>query len=430
MQLASFVYDFGQPVFPFWEYAILAAQALVLFFTLYHALLIPAGFWVRRSRSEVPPEKSFAILIPAHNEEAVIGELLDNLEHMHYPRYLYDVYVIADNCTDGTTAVTRARGAQVIERFDPERRGKGYALDHAIRWLWRQPRHYDAVVILDADNLASPDFLRAMNARLCRGERVIQGYLDVKNPNDTWVSACFAISYWASNRFWCLAKNNLGFTVPLGGTGMCIDADLLREIGWGAATLTEDLEFAVRAALHGVRTTWAHEAAVYDEKPLTFAQSWRQRLRWVQGGVQVALLYLPIVLAEGIRRRDPVLLECALMVCRPFYLTVASLFGLSSFLAIWLGGADPRLWDLIPRGAWYALGGVQFLLPILAMALDRVPLRPYRFLLLFPLFAYSWIPLTCLGVFRSRHREWSHTQHTRGISYRELLQDRSAGLGI
>lgn len=430
MELASFVFDFGKPSMPFWmERAALVAQLLLVFIVAYHTALWPAGLRFRRPRRFAPPEKSFAVLVPAHDEEAVIGELIDNLAYMRYPRHLYDVYIIADNCSDATAAVARARGAEVFERRDPERRGKPFAVEYALGRLWSQPRRHDAVVILDADNLVAPDFLAAMNTRLLRGERIIQGYLDVKNPDDTWVSASFALSYWVSNRFWCLAKHNLGFTVPLGGTGMCIDMETLRRVGWGTATLTEDLEFTVRALLQGIRTTWAHEAVVFDEKPLTFAQSWRQRLRWVQGAAQVAVRFLPALLREGFRRGDLVLLESAVMVSRPFLVALAAVSGGAFFLVSRHYSADPPIWTLVPREAFLAVAGLQYLLPFAAILLDRVPARPFRFLPLFPLFAYSWIPLTCLGVLRGHRREWSHTRHTRGISYSEMVRRRALDLG-
>ena len=424
VELASYVFVGGKPPLPAWLGVVaVLSQSLLLFVTAYHALLLPAGLRWRRPPL-APPRRSFAILVPAHDEEAVIGELVDNLRELRYPRELYDVYVVADNCSDGTAAAARARGAYVFERYDPRRRGKPYAIEYALQRLWSLPRRYDAVVIVDADNLVAPDFLLAMNARLEAGEQVIQGYLDVKNPNDTWVSASFALSYWVSNRFWCLAKHNLGFTVPLGGTGMCIATEALRQVGWGTDTLTEDLEFTVRAALRGIRTTWAHEAVVYDEKPLTLVQSWRQRLRWVQGGVQVASRYLLPLLVEGFRRRDPVLLEAAVMICRPFYVAGALFLGALSYLA-------GRHYDAtylpvlhVPEQAWLALAAVQYLLPLAAVRLDGVPLRPYRFLPLFPLFAYTWLPITCLGVLRAQRREWVPTRHTRSISYRDLAQER------
>ena len=122
-----------------------------------------------------------------------------------------------------------------------------------------------------------------MNNRLCKGDKIIQGFLDAKNPYDTWVSGTFAIAFWVIDYVSHLAKTNLGLSAVLGGTGMCITLDVLKKHGWRATCLTEDMEFTMKSLAEGLKTTWAHDAIVYDEKPLTFAQSWTQRKRWAQG---------------------------------------------------------------------------------------------------------------------------------------------------
>ena len=173
---------------------------------------------------------------------------------------------------DNTAQIARQAGAIVYERFNDNEKGKGFAMDWMFQRLFEMERQYDAVCVFDADNLVHPNFLREMNSRLCKGERLIQGYLDSKNPNDTWISGVFSISFWVVNHVWHLAKYNIGLSSCLGGTGMCISTDILRRHGWGATCLTEDMEFTMKALLEGIPTTWAHDAIVYDEKPLTFMQ--------------------------------------------------------------------------------------------------------------------------------------------------------------
>lgn len=380
-----------------------------------------------------PPAASFALIVPAHNEEAVIAQLIENLQCLRYPRHLYDIFVVADNCSDATAGLARRAGAVVFERSDPVRRGKGHALEYAFRRLAALPRRYDAYAVFDADNLVDPGFLNVMNACLHRGDRLIQGRIETKNPDDGWVAASFAMSYWISNRFWSLARTNFSLSSLLGGTGMCIKAGLLRKLGWGATSLTEDLEFTAKALVHGVPTVWAHEAVVYDEKPLTFRQSWRQRLRWVRGQAQVARAYLPSLVREGLRRADPIRLEMCLVLLRPFYVVGAALLGGASWLLGRLFPSDPFLFGQVPMVVWWLPAAAQVLLPLLAVGLDRVPLRPLRYLPLFPFFNCTWVPLTVVGVFSAWRRScWSPTRHTRGISYQELLRQRgqrAAALG-
>ena len=187
------------------------------------------------------------MVVAAHNESKVIGELIRNLYELNYPKELYDIYVVADNCSDNTADIAGEKGAYVIERFNKKEKGKGYALEYAFNHIFAMDIQYDAVVVFDADNLVSPDFLRIMNCRLQKGEKIIQGYLDTKNAGDTWITKSIYIGYLLTNRFWQLSKYNLGLTCALGGTGMCISVDLLKQYGWGMTSLTEDLEFQTKA---------------------------------------------------------------------------------------------------------------------------------------------------------------------------------------
>jgi len=172
---------------------VFVAQIVLAFIGGYQLLLSFFGWYRRKTKLEFPPQKSFAILVAAHNEEKVIGALVENLKQLNYPKELYDIMVICDNCTDRTADIVREHGVYAFERTNPNKRGKGYAIEWMLNELWKLPRQYDAVVMLDADNLVDPDFLIHMNNDLCAGKKVIQGYLDTKNPNDSWITAAYAV---------------------------------------------------------------------------------------------------------------------------------------------------------------------------------------------------------------------------------------------
>ena len=167
-------------------------QILIFLFTLYFFVIGFCGMWRRREKKITTPKKTFAIVVAAHNEEAVIGQLVKNLFQLNYPKDMYDVYVVADNCAE----VAAAEGALVHERMDAKKKSKGYALDWMFDRLFQMEKQYDGIVVFDADNLVHPQFLMEMNNRLCKGDKVIQGYLDAKNPYDTWVAGTFAIAFW------------------------------------------------------------------------------------------------------------------------------------------------------------------------------------------------------------------------------------------
>ena len=139
-------------------------------------LTVAALFARRRGPQAGPGRRRFAVLVPAHNEELLIGRLLRNLHELEYPEGGFDVHVVADNCTDETATRARWLGARVHERFDRTARSKG----HALRWLLQRvvalEEGYDAYVVLDADSVVDRNFLRAMDARLEAGSRVVQAY--------------------------------------------------------------------------------------------------------------------------------------------------------------------------------------------------------------------------------------------------------------
>lgn len=396
-------------------------QVIIIFLTFYYFVLSIFGLFRKKEKKISKPEKTFAVVVAAHNEEAVIGPLVENLFQMEYPRELYDVFVVADNCTDKTALIARTAGASVHQRFNDTKKGKGYALEWMFSRLFKMQRKYDAVVIFDADNLVKDNFLIEMNSKLCQGHKIIQCYLDSKNPFDTWVTNAFSICFWLTNRLLQLARYNTGIlSNVLGGTGMCIATNVLREIGWGATSLTEDLEFSMKALTHGIKTTWAHDAVVYDEKPLTFARAWRQRKRWAQGQVDVFCRYFFILLGKAITERKLMYFDAAIHLFQPALVLIASFFMLTNVVSAFQPQYTDIFTTVMPWTGWQILSAIQYVYPIAALALDRLPWRSYMGLILYPIFIYSWIPIVFLGFLYRKETQWSHTVHTRSISYSDV----------
>jgi len=401
-----------------------ALQIVLAAIGVYQFTLSVWGWAARKKAAVREPEKSFAILIAAHNEEKVIGALIENLLSLNYPRELYDIFVICDNCTDGTAEIVRQYpGVIPCERVNKHQRGKGYAIEWMLKELWNYPRHYDAVVMLDADNLVDPDFLLHMNTSLCEGHKVIQGYLDTKNPNDSWITAAYGITYWFCNRLWQLPRTRLKMANFLGGTGMCFDAALLKEMGWGATSLVEDLEFTVRCVQRGIYPYLNYDAKVYDEKPLTMRASARQRLRWMQGHFTVARKYFFPLLVSSIRERNFAKFDTALYTVTVYNVLLGSLLT----IALWLDQAlpgEPRFTSIyFHLPAWVTavcvfVSAAQF--PF-ALMLEKVRnWRMYAGLLLFPVFLLSWWPITLYAFFTQNNKTWSHTRHTRVLRLEEV----------
>lgn len=235
------------------------------------------------------PQMRFLVLVPAHNEEAVIADIIDNLEHMEYPRELYDFYILADNCTDGTVEVARRMGANVLEshKEGPDApTGKPIVLQKALNALDGYQEHYDLVMFFDADNLVDPNMFLEVNSQYLSAEGkadIIQCYLGCKNRKGM-VALFYYMTYTITNRFFQYAKSRLGLNSVIGGTGFAVSAQYLhRRGGWTAMSLTEDFELQIEATCDGKRILWNNNVRIYDEKPTRFCASFRQRTRWAQG---------------------------------------------------------------------------------------------------------------------------------------------------
>ncbi|MBM7691239.1 cellulose synthase/poly-beta-1,6-N-acetylglucosamine synthase-like glycosyltransferase [Peribacillus deserti] len=407
-----------------------AVQAVSLFFVGYQTIMSYAGLRKFKKTELKSPANRFAVLVAAHNEEKVITQICENLKNLNYPDNLYDVYVICDNCSDGTAEAVRNTGVTAMERHEPDKKGKGYGLEWTFERLWEledKGTSYDAVVMFDADNLVSKDFLQIINSKLLDGFDVVQGYLDSKNPEDSWVTKSYSFAYWSTNRIYQLVREHLGLTAQLGGTGVTVTTKVLKGIGWGATSLTEDLEFTQRYILKtGKRVAWAHDAKLYDEKPLGFIQSFRQRIRWMQGHFDCMTRYAFPLIIEGFKKRKIMLIDSAIYLIMPSRSILALILlisGVLSYTGVYK--ADEFLGDVIDKSilldGWiYGCFIAAYLsLPILAMILEKKGNKLHWFFVSY-LFGLSWIPVTILGLLKKNQREWSHTTHSRALAIEEL----------
>lgn len=214
-------------------------QIVVFLMAMYYFILSIFGLHKKDEPdgNTIEPEKTFALIVAAHNEEMVIDHIIDSLQKLDYPNNLYDIFIIADNCTDDTAEISRKLGVNVFERNVPSKRGKGYALEWMFDKIFKMEKKYDAIAVFDADNLVSANFLKEMNAKLLNGYKVVQGYIDSKNPEDSWITQSYSISFWTANRLFQLARWNLGLSNQIGGTGFCMETDILKKTWLGSYLL-------------------------------------------------------------------------------------------------------------------------------------------------------------------------------------------------
>lgn len=252
--------------------------------------------------SPAPSGRRYAVLIAARNEQAVLPYLLDSIRAQTYPAALITPFVLADNCTDGTAGLAREHGAVVYRRRDARHIGKGYALQALLEHIradygWDS---FDAYLVFDADNLLAPDYILQMDRSFAAGFPAVCGYRNSKDFMANWITAGYGLWYIHDCAHLNASRMGLGVTCACTGTGFGFTGALLEQMGgWPFHTLVEDIEFDTWCAVHGVRMGYCADAVVYDEQPLTFRQSWVQRTRWVQGGLQVSFKYAG-ALARGL----------------------------------------------------------------------------------------------------------------------------------
>lgn len=260
--------------------------ALPLAYLLALAIGAAIGAWrnaVARRRHSVArdkPTSMFAILVPAHNEEQLIGATIRSLSQLDYPSDRHAVHIIADNCTDRTAEIARAAGVQVLERTNTSERGKGHALAWAFERLMHGETHYDAYVVLDADTVVEPSLLSALSRGLSRGALALQSHNAVLNAAESETTALRWLALSLMNYIRPLGRNTLGGSSTLTGNGMCLTHEMLTRHPWQAFGLSEDYQYYLLAVADGARVLFVPDANVRSVMPTTARQLQSQDIRW------------------------------------------------------------------------------------------------------------------------------------------------------
>ncbi len=257
-----------------------------------------AWLLVREGRSsiQIPAQAArarFAVIIPARNESAVIEENLRALQDADYPAALHKTYVIVESPEDPTVEICKKYpDTEIYLRRNFERVGKGPALDECLKSIFATDEQYDAVLLLDADNVIAPNFLSRLNDAYVAGYDAACGKRNNKDWNSSATSAASGLTFMVINTLQNKAKAMRGMNVIFTGTGFYVRYDVLKKLGgWPFVTMTEDYEFSTYALCNGITTTYVEDAIYYDEQPEGLWQSILQRTRWVKGFFAVRRRY-------------------------------------------------------------------------------------------------------------------------------------------
>ena len=396
---------------------------LTLFYGLYYTLTGLYGFLKPRKFKIVPFEakSKFAILIAARNEEAVVGNLVSSVLDSNYPRELFEVYVAVNNTTDNTAKVAKEAGAIVID-VKEKVKSKGEVLRYVFKKL-KNRKDIDAYIIFDADNIIHPDFLARMNDTLCCGYRVAQGFRDSKNISDNWISGSYSLYYYMQNFFFSKARMTMNQNASINGTGFMVKKELIEEMGFPTQTLTEDIEFTALCALRDERIAFVENAVTYDEQPVEFKASWKQRKRWSVGCLQCLKLYWKDLLSHFFKKGSQPSFDMFMNFVAP----VVQVICLVEFVAlIFFRIFNIRLYDIF--SSLFSSGAIFMILTYVSGVVVSIFILKYNkrkaknllsAIALFAVFILTWIPINVVCLF-TKDMKWEEIKHNRGIASNEM----------
>ena len=403
-------------------FILMALNILLLFYALYFTLTGLMGFRYNRDKKKIEKDHRFAIVVAARDEEIVIGNLIESLKHQNYPDEKYDIYVLPNNCTDHTEDVAKEHGAKIIH-CTGEIKSKGDALSQGFDAILNGEKQYDAFCVFDADNLVHPEFLNAMNRALCCGTLMAQGFRDSKNPTDSWVSASYSVFYYCMNFFFNRARTAMGLSAMINGTGFMIHTDIIRKHGFKTYTLTEDNEYSIQSVIRGYKIKYIDDAIIYDEHPIKFGDSFRQRKRWSKGVLGCMVRYSGSMLKNGLKG-NPACLDIFLFTLGPVVqlLSVVMMALYITLYSFYISTTAFILEELLM--ATLLCLACSFIFPaiiaiIATMLNGKRPSKLKLAIVGFPVFMISWIPINVCVLF-DRNNEWKKIEHNRNITLMEV----------
>lgn len=389
-----------------------------------------------RGQVKIPPAKkqhTYAFFIAAHNEEAVIANLVKSIKDQDYPSELIDVFVVADACTDNTAQAAREAGAIVYERNDLSRKGKSWVMDYGFDRILREyPGKHEAFFIFDADNLLSRDYVTIMNDAFDQGYLALTSYRNSKNFGSSWISSAYATWFIREARYLNNARMICHTSCAVSGSGYLVSAKLIEGMkGWDFHTLTEDIQFSTFCAIHGVRIGYA-PAEFFDEQPVTLKASIKQRMRWTKGFYQVLFTYGRHMF-KSIGKFHRFAAYDMLMVVGPaMLLTLMCLLVNVTFIAV---GSLSHGFLATDTEIEMAIGSIIMMLAYMygtffVMGLSTTitewkhihcpqKWRIFTNLFTFPLFMFTYVPLTVAALFLKV--DWVPTPHDVSVTLDEVL---------
>lgn len=404
---------------------------LILFtaFYSYQVFYVFVALFKKSDRLVCSKDHTYAVLIAARNESAVIKQLIESIKMQKYPSSLIKIFVVADNCTDDTARIARESGAVVFERFNRQQVGKGYALDFALKEIYSMGEKFDGYFVFDADNLLDENYIREMNNVFGNGYRVVTSYRNSKNYDTNWISAGYSLWFLREAKFLNNSRMMLKTGCAISGTGFLVHSDIFeKNNGWKHHLMTEDIEFSIDSAISGEIIGYCDKAVIYDEQPYSLEQSWNQRLRWAKGFYQVFAKYGLDLVKSMIKRKSFVCYDMLMTVSPAMLLSILGILINSIFLIIGLLNADvyPSIIRETTKSIFMSFLNSYFIFFALGVVttitewkkINTTKINKIKYMFTFPLFIFTYMPISLVALFKKI--EWKPITHNISKSIEEV----------
>lgn len=278
------------------DWTIFTLLALCVCYLLFYA--VASKFYQPRKYAESRLQRRFLVLFPAYKEDRVIVSTVSSFLEQEYPKENYDVLVISDGMQTSTNETLSALPIRLqIATYSNSSKAKALTLAMDVT----ADETYDAVVIMDADNVTTPNFLAEINRAFNSGLKAVQAHRTGKNMN-TDIAILDAISEEINNGFFRSGHNAVGLSAGLAGSGMAFDAEWFRSNVKHLQTAGEDKELEALLLKQRIHTEYLEQLPVYDEKTQKKEGIKNQRKRWIAaqyGALRASLPDFPKALVQG-----------------------------------------------------------------------------------------------------------------------------------
>ena len=400
----------------------LITQSLLILFLSLHVVYFVVGIITKpqifKPRSN---KRRFDFLIVARNEEKVIGDLIESIHQQDYPKDLIRIFVLADNCSDQTAAIAKAHGAITFLNQVPNHIGKGLALKKLISHRNEyQGTPSDGVFFFDADNILDPEFTLRMNDAYKNDDTILIGYRGSKNFASNSTSMGSSIIFFREGHFLHHARNRLGLSTHINGTGFMLSNAIVINEPWEAFSLIEDIEFTILQLIKERKVIFVRQAKFYDEQPITHEVSFKQRLRWIKGSIQIFFLHAGKLLLSLIKRFKFAKVDLLLWITPlPSIIVILSLVNLViTQVAFLVDATSFSLMSFMPTYQWFGQYlGVAFLIGAMTILASWKEVKAtfsqkIWAMMTFPFYSLSFLPVFIIAPLTMFNLKWYKTPHS------------------